>query len=257
MRVFRVIGKQIGMDLRARTLFRTSFWLGLLSDLAWLITSVVFFDALFRHVPEVRGWTRAQVMVLVGTLQVVEGLFQAFLAPNLRRFPGYVRQGLLDRLLLYPVDLQVMISLGRGSPPGLLSAFVGFALVGHALPETGWTWEWKSVVLYGAGLFLALGMRYAVALFVESLALVWVRVDTLRSLAESFYAYGAYPADVLPTFFRGFFLLGIPLLWLANVPAEAFRHPERLVWLMPVPFLYGWLSRLWLKHLLKKYEGPG
>ncbi len=258
MRTLRVVVRRMFLDLRARSMFRASFWLGLLADLSWLITSVVFFHALFRHVPTLRGWTYPQTLVLVGTLQVVEGLFQAFFAPNLRRISGYVRQGSLDRLLLYPVDAQVFLSLGSWSLRGVLAALVGVGLVVQSLPRAGWSGSWDALALYGLGVFLALVMRYAVALSVESLALVWVRVDTLRSLVESFYTYGAYPADILPGWFwKAFFLFGVPLLWLANVPVEAFRHPDRLILLAPVPLVYGVVSRVVWLRMIRHYEGPG
>ncbi len=258
MRTLRVVARRMVLDFRARSMFRISFWLGFLADLSWFITSVVFFHALFRHVPTIQGWTYPRVLILVGTFQVVEGLFQAFFAPNLRRFSMYVRQGSLDRLLLYPVDLQIVLSLGAWSPRGVLSALVGVVLVAQTLPHTGWSWTGREILLYGWGVLLALIMRYAVALAVESLALVWVRVDTLRSLMESFYAYGAYPSEILPNaFWKVFFLFGIPLLWLANVPVEAFRHPGRWLMLSPMPLVYGYISRVVLLRMVRRYEGPG
>src|SRR5207249_3640486 len=83
-------------------------------------------------------WTKWEVVLLVGTHQMIAQLFQAFFFVNVANIPELVRTGKLDSVLVLPIDSQFAVSTKQFGLDSIVNAALGGAVVcislGQSLP---------------------------------------------------------------------------------------------------------------------------
>jgi ABC-2 type transport system permease protein len=79
--------------------FKANFLLWMVVEVLWFCGQIVFFSIIFSNVDRIGDWTKWEVVLLVGTHQMIAQLFQAFFFVNVANIPELVRTGKLDSLL--------------------------------------------------------------------------------------------------------------------------------------------------------------
>ena len=117
--------------------FKLNFLLWMVVELLWFLGQLAFIEVLYGQVDEIAGWTKWQVVALVGAHQIISQVFQAFFYMNVANLPELVRTGRLDILLTLPMDTQFAVSTKQFSLDSLLNALVGVGIVSFALYKLG------------------------------------------------------------------------------------------------------------------------
>src|SRR5579862_5961341 len=90
--------------------FKVNFLLWMIVEILWFAGQIVFIDVLYLYVNRIGDWTKWEVVLLVGTHQIIGQLFQAIFYMNVANVPELVRTGKLDFFLLLPLDSQFAVS---------------------------------------------------------------------------------------------------------------------------------------------------
>lgn len=93
-----------------------------------IASGFVVLSAVYTQTQALGGWGLGEAIVLLGTFQVVSGIFTTCVEPNLSWFAGHVRDGKLDSILVQPVSSLFLISLGRCEPLALSQVAMGLLL---------------------------------------------------------------------------------------------------------------------------------
>src|SRR6267143_3608146 len=96
--------------------FKTNFLLWMLVEVLWFVGQIVFFGIIFGSVNRIGDWSKWEVVLLVGTHQMIAQLFQAFFFMNISNIPELVRTGKLDSMLVLPIDSQFAASTKQFGP---------------------------------------------------------------------------------------------------------------------------------------------
>src|SRR5437667_369307 len=88
--------------------FKANFLLWMVVEILWFCGQIVFFSIIFGNVDHIGDWTKWEVVLLVGTHQIIAQLFQAFFFVNVANIPELVRTGRLDSLLVLPILFQII-----------------------------------------------------------------------------------------------------------------------------------------------------
>src|SRR5436309_1550131 len=113
--------------------FKLNFLLWLVVESLWFVGQLVFIKVIFSHVNQIGDWTKWQMVLLVGTHQIISQIFQAFFYVNLVNLPELVRTGKLDFILLQPIDGQFAMSVRQFGLDSLVNALVGIGIVCYSL----------------------------------------------------------------------------------------------------------------------------
>src|ERR1700740_1376486 len=113
--------------------FKLNFLLWLVVESLWFVGQLVFIEVIFSHVDQIGDWTKWQMVLLVGTHQIVSQIFQGFFYVNLINLPELVRTGKFDFILLQPVDGQFTTSVRQFGLDSVVNALVGVAIVSYSL----------------------------------------------------------------------------------------------------------------------------
>src|SRR5881296_705380 len=128
--------------------FKANFILWMFVELLWFVGQIVFIEVLFSYVDKIGGWSKWEVVLLIGTHQLIGQLFQAFFYVNIANLPELVRTGRLDFMLLLPVDSQFAVSTRQFGLDNVVNAMVGVAIVAWSLAKLAVAPQIHQVALY-------------------------------------------------------------------------------------------------------------
>lgn len=200
--------------------FKANFLLWLVVELLWFAGQLVFIEVIFSYVETIGDWTKWEVVMLVGTHQLIGQIFQAFFYANLANLPELVRTGRLDSLLLQPIDTQFAVSTKQFGLDNLANALIGVGFVVFSLIKLQIMPTVGQVALYVVAVTLGVIIHYCV-LFCLAAASFWiVRAQGLIYGYYSFFSLGRYPDVIFRGAFKFVFSCIIPVIVVSNVPTR-------------------------------------
>ena len=239
--------------------FKGNFLLWMITELLWFLGQILFVDVLFLYTDRIGNWTKWEVVLLIGTHQIISQIFQAFCYMNLSNLPELVRTGRLDLMLLLPMDAQFSVSTRQFGLDNLVNAGVGVAFVLFALGKlavvpTAWQIGW-----YVAAVLLGTTVHYSIMFTLATFSFWIVRAQGLIYGYYNLINVSRYPAEVFGGLFKLVFSWIIPVIVVANSPARilarASTHPQGLMLqLALVAGLTVGLSRWFWRFALRRYS---
>lgn len=238
--------------------FKANFLLWMGVELLWFIGQIVFLEVIFGYVDRIGDWTKWEVVLLVGTHQLIAQVFQAFFYSNLANLPELIRTGRLDFMLLQPIDTQFAVSTKQFGLDNLVNALIGIAFVVAALIKLGVAPSPAQVALYLAAIGMGVMIHYAVLFCLAATSFWIVRSQGLIYGYYSLFNLGRYPDVVFRGLFKFVFSWVIPIIVVTNVPARllirAAESPAPLLLqLLLATAIVTVLTRLFWRAALKRY----
>jgi ABC-2 type transport system permease protein len=239
--------------------FKANFLLWMVVEVLWFCGQVVFFSIIFGNVDHIGDWTKWEVVLLIGTHQIIAQLFQAFFFVNVANIPELVRTGRLDSLLVLPIDSQFAVSTKQFALDSIVNAALGGAVVCIALSKLGVVPNLLSVLLYLAALCFGVAVHYSIMLGLAAVSFWIVRAQGLVYGYFNFLNIARYPDVIFPRIFRLIFGWIIPVVIIANIPArlliKSFGQPFPLMLhLIVASTIVFWLSRVFWNFALRHYS---
>ncbi len=176
---------------------------------------------LFGYTGSVRGWSRSEVIALVGIYQMVTGVLATFVAPNLGRMTNYISHGELDGVLLRPVSGQFYVTFRWIDLGQLGSVVTGAVVVALGLARAGATPDPSDIV---RALLLILSGLVLLTCVWSALTFIAFWVQVVAMVGETFVTVmtaGQYPLAFFPRLVRGFLTFALPVAFATTLPAQA------------------------------------
>jgi len=201
--------------------FKVNFLLWIVVECLWFGLQLAYMAVLYGHTESIAGWTRWQVVLLLGCNQVVQQLFHVFFVTNLSNLSELIRRGTLDLLILQPMNLRFLVSVKKFEIGNVANAGLGLVVIGWALAKLG-QWpsalEWLGfVVVCCAGLLI----HYSLCFMLACVAFWTVRAQGILWGYYNLFNIARLPAEAFPRgLYRTFFTWVLPMLLVSNVPAR-------------------------------------
>src|SRR5467141_5017438 len=144
--------------------FKANFLLWMIVEILWFCGQIVFFSIIFGQVDHIGDWTKWEVVLLVGTHQMIAQIFQGFFFVNIANIPELVRTGKLDSLLVLPIDSQFAVSTKQFGLDSVLNALLGGVVVIVALSQLHVTPGLGAILLYTIALGFGVAVHYSIML---------------------------------------------------------------------------------------------
>ena len=202
-----------------QTTYRPSFFFAVVGKILRLILFLAFADAIFRNVPEIAGWTRERIPLLILTLFVIEFLIGMGFHRNLLFFMyELLHDGQYDFILVRPVS-PVFFSSFR-----IIDFFDVIPLIGTlvmlvwyiAVAHTPFLIILGYIMLVTAAYFILFG----ITLMLSAINFWTLIQGGLGRLYESIGRFNRFPLDVLPKFWRVALFYVVPVAVAGNIPAK-------------------------------------
>jgi ABC-2 type transport system permease protein len=258
-RYLEIWGIMLRNSLIRELSFKVNFILWMIVEVLWFCGQIVFFSIIFGQVDRIGDWSKWEVILLVGTHQMIAQLFQAFFFVNVSNIPELVRTGRLDSLLVLPIDSQFAVSAKQFGLDSVLNAILGGIVVIVSLTKLHVVPSPAMIVLYLVAICFGVAVHYSIMLTLAAISFWIVRAQGLVYGYFNFLHIARYPDVIFPPIFRFIFGWLIPVVIVANIPARLLIKPlDQPGWLMlhlviagSIAFL---LSRIFWRFALRHYS---
>src|SRR5437867_12508776 len=239
--------------------FKANFLLWMVVEILWFCGQIVFFSIIFGNVDHIGDWTKWEVVLLIGTHQIIAQLFQAFFFVNVANIPELVRTGRLDSLLVLPVDSQFAVSTKQSALDSIVNAALGGVVVCVSLSQLGVMPNPVSILLYLVALGFGVAVHYSIMLCLAAVSFWIVRAQGLVYGYFNFLNIARYPDVIFPRIFRFIFGWIVPVVIIANIPARLLIKPlgqpgQLMLHLVIASSIIFWLSRVFWRFALRRYS---
>jgi ABC-2 type transport system permease protein len=216
-----VYRRLVGAQMRAHASYRASFALDLATNALIPVVEVAAVVAMFQVTRSLGGFTAAEVVVMFGFSATAFALADLSVG-NIERLRFYVRQGLLDAILVRPLSplgqlLALDFTVRRVTR---LAVALAVLLVALARVEVAWTPARIGLIPVA----VLAGALFFCAVFVGTASIAFWWIDSGEFAASFTYGgrdFTSYPMTVYSGFFRWAFAYSLGFAFVGYYPALA------------------------------------
>ncbi len=221
MKLIRLAFTFLRIGIANELQYRVNFFVQLLQSMVALAVGLIGLWLVFSQTNELSGWSRPELLAVMGVFILMGGVVQAAIQPNMQRLMEEVQTGTLDYALTKPVDGQAMVSLREFRVWKLVDVLLGLGVLAWAMVVLHEQLGFWQILAFAVALVLGGVMLYCFWLMLTSIAFWVIRVDEMVNLFEGIYAAGRWPVGIYPRWLRLGLTFIIPVAFAVTVPAEA------------------------------------
>lgn len=237
--------------------FKVNFLLWIVVELLWFALQLSFISVLYLHTESIAGWSKWQVVLLIGTSHLIQQLFQAFFLINCTNLSELVRTGKLDFLLLLPVNPRFIVSVRQLDLGAFINAGTAVAVMIFAARQL----ELAPSFLQVAGFALLCGVgvtiHYSLMFLLATISFWTVQAQGIVWVYYNLFNIARLPDAAFKGFFRVVFTFAVPMLLVSNVPAKwlasRLGSPMEMVLLVGMAAACFLVSELAWRFSLRRY----
>lgn len=238
--------------------YRVNFFVQLLESLLALATGLIGLALVFSHTTELAGWSRPELLVVMGVHIFMGGIIQMTIQPNMARLMEEIQEGTLDYALTKPADAQVLVSVREIRIWQMVDVVMGLIVLGAAIYQLQvGVGVWQALA-FAAALLLGATMIYCFWMILTTGAFWVVRMHHLVELFQGIYQAGRWPVGVYPEWLRAGLTFLVPVAFAVTVPAEALTQRltlQTLLGAFAFTIALVVVARLWWRIGLRRYSG--
>lgn len=207
------------INIMRRIAYPISFLIGVFAVFLTMFLSVLFINVNFSYINNLSGWTYYQVLAVVGSYMITEGLIWVFTG-QLNSLNHHIEEGTLDGIILRPINSQFLVSFWRGDLEDITRIISGFSLVILAIKNTiGFNIFY--FLLFILLLLNGLIMLYSFNLIIRCISFWIIDGSGLWIFMERITSNSQYPVDIYyHKLVRNILTFIIPLAFVSTVPAK-------------------------------------
>jgi ABC-2 type transport system permease protein len=223
-RYARIWLAQVRYSTVREMMFKSNFILWIIVDVGWFGLQLSFIQFLYLQVDDIAGWTKWGMVLLVGTNQLVQQIFQTFLMINLTKLPELIRSGKLDFFLAQPASAQFLVSTRNFEPGSVINTFIAAIVCGVAIAHLNLDLSGPGLLVFPALVGFGVLIHYSLLLMLMSLAFWMTRAQGFINAYYNVFQIARLPREAFHGLARIAFTWTVPLLLVANVPASTLLH---------------------------------
>lgn len=223
MRYLRLIGCMARAAVQEELAYRSNFLIGLLHSLLNFGTGVLGLVILFGQVEQIRGWTFAGTLALLGVYLSIGALRGLVIGPSLNGLAGLggdIWTGKFDWTLLRPVDTQFLASWSRWRIWSVIDLLLGLGVLAVAVAQLGTALGGMQLLAFLMSLAGSLLALYGVLLLMASLVF-WSPGFLFTWVFDGLFQMARYPVGLYPGWLRLLLTWVVPVAVITTLPAQA------------------------------------
>jgi len=237
-------------------MFRFDFIMWALVEFGWMAVNLLLVAVIYRHTSSIGGWTKYEMLLLVGTSMLIQRFIMGFFWSNLFEMARNIRSGHFDFFLAQPGNPLFMVSTRKLDLDGLANSLVAMAVIAYAIRELGLTPSLTDLSLYALMVFCGVLINYGALLMIVSLTFWLGAAQGIEGSYFTMMEFSRLPRET----FRGaaniIFVWVLPAVIVSNVPARALIHsfePLNALWLVAATALWLGLGVAVFNRGLRRY----
>jgi ABC-2 type transport system permease protein len=218
-------GMYLKMYFRTMIEYRADTWVAFLGGLFAQVSSLLFLESVFRHIPQLAGWSYYELLFIFSVSLTASALNIVFLnAPF--SIHGYIRRGTMDMLLIRPASTLFQAVSMSQEINGIGSAVTGLAIMGYAIAHLNLDWSGAQVLFLGVAILSGMLIKFAVLLIIVVIAFWLFEIRSLLYPATWLFDFTQYPVTIIHPVLRGLMTYLLPFAMGTFYPAAFLLRPE-------------------------------
>lgn len=201
--------------------YRVNLVVQLFQSLIALATGLIGLSLVFRQTDDLAGWSRPELLAVMGVHLLMGGIIQAIVQPNMQRLMGDVQSGLFDYSLVKPVDAQALSSVRELRIWQIVDVLVGAAVLAVAVVQLDARVGVGQALWFVVALILGALSIYSFWLILTTGVFWIIRIENIVELFQGVYQAGRWPVGIYPPWLRGGLTFLVPVAFAVTVPSEA------------------------------------
>jgi ABC-2 type transport system permease protein len=205
-------------------MFRGDFLMWALVEFFWMGVNVLLVGIIYDHTDSIAGWSKYEMLLLVGTVLLVQRLLMAFFWSNLFELGRNVRSGHFDFFLAQPGSPLFMISTRKFDLDGFVNVPVALAVIVYAAHKLGLDPSAGQLAAYALFVLCGLALHYATLLTIISLVF-WLQ--SAKGIEGGYFGLSEFsrlPREAFRGVANVVFVFLLPVIVVSNVPARVLIH---------------------------------
>ena len=253
----KLFGVFVKIGLMRQMAYRPHFFMMVVGKIIRIGLLFFFFQAIFLKVDRIGQWTFDQVLLLFATFHIVDFLMSITFQRNLSfHLPRIIQTGELDSRMVLPTNLLFFISFEDIDMMDFFSFLPSLGFLGYVFYRIGFDFSWYQGVAYVLLVVNALFFLFAVVLIISTVSFWTTQSYGIARIFDNLLKIGRYPLDIFEGFWKIVFIYFLPLILVAQIPAQALLQTLSLELILPalgMTFIFLILALNFWKVGLKNY----
>lgn len=233
--------------------YRANFINSVIGSVGWGAFSILVILLLTERTNTVFGWTRNELLILSGCVNIFFGIFRSTFTGNFERFAMTVNQGRLDRVLLRPIDAQFTICLTYANITGIFRVLLGTVFVIYMLIVSHTTVSIFDVVGFVLLLFVGIALLYAIWMMFITLTIWYSQLSNLTDFLVTLDSTIRYPYAMYKEVSAFLLFIVFPFSLVVATPTELLLHKVQIweiVSLIVCAIVFFSIARLFWQYII-------
>jgi len=237
--------------------FKGNFLLWIVVELCWFGLQLAFVGVIFSQTDSVGTWTIWQVVLLTGTSNFIQEIYQAFFLVNCTNLSELVRTGKMDFLMLLPVNTRFIVSLRHVDIPSFANAACAACVMGFATHKLALHPTVLQLAGFAALCLAGLLVHYSLMFMLAAISFWTVRAQGIVYGYYNLFNIARMPDEAFKGAFKAVFTFALPVLLVSNVPvrvlADKIASPAMWPVLIGLGVVWAAISEWFWRQSLRRY----
>jgi ABC-2 type transport system permease protein len=240
--------------------FKGNFLLWVLVELLWFGLQLSFVGVIFSQTKNVGTWTVWQVVLLTGTSNFIQEIYQGFFLVNCTNLSELVRTGRMDFLMLLPVNTRFVVSLRQVDIPSFANAALAACVMLFAAHKLALQPTALQLAGFAALCVVGLLVHYSLMFMLASVSFWTVRAQGIVWGYYNLFNIARMPDEAFTKtrVFKAVFTFALPVLLVSNVPvrvlADKLASPTMWLVLIGLGVIWALISEWFWRLSLRRYN---
>ena len=210
--------------------FKGNFLLWIFVELLWFGLQLCFVSVLYLQTNTIGTWTQWQMVLLVGTSNFIQQLYQAFFLTNCTNLSELVRTGKMDFLLLLPVNTRFLVSLRVVDLGGFINALFAACVMIFAAVKLNLHPSLGHFAGFAALCAVGILIHYSLMFILATICFWTVRAQGIVWGYYNLFNIARMPDEAFRGAFKAVFTFALPVLLVSNVPTRVLADTLNSFW---------------------------
>ncbi|HEX5400295.1 MAG TPA: ABC-2 family transporter protein [Verrucomicrobiae bacterium] len=237
--------------------FKGNFLLWIIVELFWFALQLSFVGVIFSQTKTIGTWTIWQVVLLTGTSNFIQQIYQAFFLVNCTNLSELVRTGKMDFLLLLPANTRFIVSTRQVDLPAFANAAFAACVMTFAAHKLHLHPTAMQFIGFGALCLAGLLVHYSLMFLLASISFWTVRAQGIVYGYYNLFNIARMPDEAFRGAFKAVFTFALPVLLVSNVPVRvlADKLTSPMMWgvLIGLGVIWAAISEWFWRQSLRRY----
>lgn len=238
-------------------MFRFDFILWSTVELFWMIVNLLLVTVIYTHTDNIAGWTKYEMMLLVGTSMLIQRFLMAFFWSGLFEMGQNVRSGNFDFFLAQPGNVMFTATTRKLDLDGLMNSVVAAGVIIYSLNQLGLQPSITDFVLYALMIVCGLMIHYSALVIMVSLSFWITNAQGLEGSYFTLFEFSRLPREAFRGISRILFVWAFPAVIVSNIPSQILLRgfqPTDSLWLVGVTAIWFGLAVIVFNRGLRRYS---